>query len=169
MFIFGFRKFPLNLISVLITGILLLGVNPQPDFNYVADWDFTKTVCPAGSLAAGYTCSAPLWTEWSCAFYMSCETFYIESAANFQTSMTGSVVAPLDYKSGGLYYKRGFTAEIAPIYNGTYQLSFTVMTRKTGTPSDYNFTVALFGHSYNPVYINNKTYSFSSLGTLNIT
>lgn len=58
---------------------------------------------------------------------------------------------------------------MAPIYNGSYKLSFAAMTRKTGTPSDYNFTVSLFGHSYNAVYISNKTYTFSSLGTLNFT
>jgi hypothetical protein len=58
---------------------------------------------------------------------------------------------------------------MAPIYGGTYKLSFTAMTRKSGTPSDYNFTVSLFDHSYNAVYISNKTYSFSSLGTVNFT
>lgn len=58
---------------------------------------------------------------------------------------------------------------MAPIYNGTYKLSFTAMTRKTGIPSDYTFTISLFGHNYDPFYIYDKRYNFSSLGTMNIT
>jgi hypothetical protein len=83
MIIFGSKLPLINLISVLIAALLLLGVNSQADFNYVADWNFTKTVCLAGSLSTGYTCSATLLYEWTCAFYMSCEPLYIESAANF--------------------------------------------------------------------------------------
>lgn len=55
-----------------------------------------------------------------------------------------------------------------PITVGTYRLTFTAYTRKTGTAADYYFYVSVYGYSgYN--YINNKTYQFTSLGSMPIT
>jgi hypothetical protein len=83
--------------------------------------------------------------------------------------MTGVVVTPLDYFTSPNYYRRGFDLRMYPIYAGTYTLSWSAMTRKTGTPSTFNFMVALHDENRVNIYLNNKTYTFSSLGTQNFT
>jgi hypothetical protein len=42
------------------------------------------------------------------------------------------------------------------------------MTRKTGLTSDFTFSVAIWGGMTTVVYFN-KTYTFSALGTMNVT
>jgi hypothetical protein len=82
--------------------------------------------------------------------------------------MISIVVATLDYLSSGLYYQRGFKHSLYPIYGGTYKLSFSAMTRKTGTPSSFSFSVSLLSANSTTTYFT-KTYTFSSLGTMNVT
>jgi hypothetical protein len=55
-----------------------------------------------------------------------------------------------------------------PITVGTYRLTFTAYTRKTGTAADYYFYVSLYDYG-NYYYIDNKTYQFTSLGSMPIT
>jgi hypothetical protein len=57
--------------------------------------------------------------------------------------MTEVVVTPLDYLSSPYYYRRGYDQKVYPIYPGIYKLSWSAMTRKTGTPSTFNFMVSV--------------------------
>lgn len=52
---------------------------------------------------------------------------------------------------------------VAPLSKGTYTFTFKAMTRKTGTPSEFNFSVVISGSVFA-----NKTYNFSTLGTISV-
>lgn len=147
-------------------------VNSQTKFNYVYNGDFTKHTCNSTQLTAGYTCLLPTdgtnTYYWSC-YYSHCAYINVETEANFMTTMTNINVGTLDRLSSGTYARRGFDQFMYPIYAGTYKFSFTAMTRKTGNPANFNFQVVVSDYGKLNYYINWKMYTFSSLGTINIT
>lgn len=148
-------------------------INCVTNFNYLYNGKFDKHNCTAGQLT-GYACTIPVnssefYYYWECDYLTSCYNLQVESETNFMTSLTGIVVVPLDYYSGpGTYIKRGIEQFMFPIYGGSYKLSLTAMTRKTGNPSDYTFTISVFDTGKVNYYLNAKTYTFSTLGTINV-
>lgn len=85
--------------------------------------------------------------------------------------MAGVVATPLDYYNSTTknYYRRAFDISIYRIFTGTYKLSWTAMTRKIGSPSAFSFMVSVYDYNKANIYLNSKTYTFSSLGTQNFT
>lgn len=100
-------------------------------------------------------------TSWNSGFNM----IYLEYGYKYYSTNSSSLVASLDRYSASTYYPNYLYALMHPISAGTYRLTFTAYTRKTGTPSD--FYVSLY--STESVYYMNNTYQFNGLGTMPIT
>jgi hypothetical protein len=156
-------------------GCILNNINTN--FNYVYNSKFLNNTCTSSQLTSGYQCTITSFekTQYYC-FTISgnnCNqsNFYLEGPGKFETNMTDVVVTPLDYynSTNGNYYRRGFDLWASPIYAGTYKLSWTAMTRKAGSPSTYSFMASVHDWSRANVYLNNRTYTFSTLGTKNFT
>ena len=143
--------------------------NSQTNFNYAGNGDYKYNTCTTTQLSTMYSCNITIDGYALSSYSSSNVTMNVESEMNFNTTMTGIVVATLDYKNGTSYYKRDYSHILYPLYGGSYKLSFTAMTRKTGTLSDFTFAVLIRSHNWNTAIYFNKTYTFSDYETMNVT
>jgi hypothetical protein len=167
----------LNIISTYsgdLYGCIMNDTNTN--FNYVYNSKFLNNTCTSTQLTNGYQCTVTSFEisyHYCYGYSSNCSQSYfaLEGPGKFETNMTGVVITPLDYlyTSNSTYYRRGFDIRVYPIYAGTYKLSWSAMTRKTGSPSTYSYMVSVHDYGKYNTYLNNKTYTFSSLGTQNLT
>jgi hypothetical protein len=140
----------------------------QTPFNYVINGNFQNNTCTSSALSLQYNCylNCDPSSNWN--WGSGGDSLDLEYGYAFYSTSTSSIVASLDRYLGGSFIPSYIISSMHPISAGTYRLSFTAYTRKTGVASDYYFYLSIYDHSFN-YFITNKTYSFSSLGAMPIT
>lgn len=162
--------------SKVITRLLCLTIiikilSCQTYFNYVANGNFQNNTCTSSQLSYQYNCLLSLdsYSSWT-SDYSDGYAIDLEYGYNYYYTSSSSIVASLDsyHYDAYHYHPSSIVSMMHPITPGSYRLTFTAYTRKTGSASDYYFYVSVFDANSN-YYLNNKTYQFSYLGTMSIT
>jgi hypothetical protein len=156
-----------HLMKLFSIAIVLQILECQTNFNYVNDGNFQNNNCTSAQLSSQYSCLLPIDNSlnWNSG---DSNKINLEYGYEFYSTNSSSIVASLDYYGGASYVQNKIYMLMHPITQGTYRLTLTAYTRKTGTASDFYFSVSLYDLYNYTSYINNKTYQFTSLGTMSI-
>lgn len=137
----------------------------QTYFNYVANGNFQNNTCTYSQLSYQYGCSLSLdsnsWTSDN--LDGNINSIQLEYGYNYFYTSSSSIVACLDWYHVDHYHYNPIITVMHPITAGTYRLTFTAYTRRTGSVTNYYFYVYVFDSNGNN-YLNGKMYQFSYLG-----